>query len=53
MLNFYLIKDEMAKPNSFKQTTLELAGSIDEYVFEDLQHKKLIEDRFDYYSDFR
>lgn len=53
MLNFYVVKDEQPNSNSLKKVTMELAGSLHEQAFEDLQQKKMIEERFDYYSDFR
>jgi hypothetical protein len=53
MLDFYIINDDQAKPSSRKQEFLEFVGGLDEVVFENLQKRGIINDRFDYYSDFR
>lgn len=53
MLDFYIIKDDQAKPSSRKQESLEFVGGLDEVVFKNLQKRGIINDRFDYYSDFR
>lgn len=53
MLDFYIIKDDQTKPSSRKQVLLDFAGELDEVVFENLQIKGIINDRLDYYSDFR
>lgn len=54
MLDFYLLDDNKAKPNSPEQLGLRFAGSLDDKTFSNLKSKKLIGDQFDYYySDFR
>ncbi|HPH98795.1 MAG TPA: hypothetical protein PK772_00550 [Chitinophagaceae bacterium] len=52
MLDFYLIKDAIAKPNG-NTSSLNYAGSIDTKAFEYLQKIKTIEDWIDFDSDFR
>ena len=51
MLDFYLINDEQS--HSSKNAGFEFAGRLNEQTFEDLQQKKIIEERFNYYRDFR
>jgi hypothetical protein len=53
MLDFYLLPDNHAKPNSPEQAGLKLIGQLDSKTFEQLIIKKIIADRFDYYADFR
>ena len=53
MLDFYLINDGQPKAKSPQKMGLELAGSIDDDAFEELQSLGIIESRFDYYSTFR
>lgn len=53
MLDFYVIKDEQTKPNSPGQIGLQFAGGLDDETFGRLKSKSIIDDRFDYYSDFR
>lgn len=53
MLDFYIIKDDQAKPNYPKKLELEFVGGLDEKTFNNLQNKGIINRRFDYYSDFR
>ncbi len=53
MLDFYIIKDEQAKPNYPEQLGLEFIGGLDDKTFGNLQNKGIIDRRFDYYSDFR
>ena len=53
MLDFYIIKDDQAKPNAPKQADLEFAGGLDDETFDNLQNKGIIDRRFDFYSDFR
>lgn len=53
MLDFYLIKDDQSKPNNPRNNGLKRIGGLDENTFEDLQHKEIIDRRFDYYSNFR
>lgn len=52
MLDFYFIKDDIAKTNH-EPLGLDFAGDLDNKTFENLQKKGIIDDRFDYYSDFR
>ncbi len=53
MLNFYIIKDDQAKPNYPEQLGLEFVGGLDDNTFDNLHNKGIIDKRFDYYSDFR
>lgn len=53
MLDFYIIEDDKPKPNDPGQSHLTYAGSLDDKTFDNLQKKGIIDDRFDYYSDFR
>ena len=53
MLDFYLIKDEQKKPDYPEQENLEFVSGIDYKTYERLIHKEIIDNRFDYYSDFR
>jgi hypothetical protein len=53
MLDFYLIHDDLPKPNYPEQAGLEIAGGLDYDSYEYLLSKNLIDKRFDYYSDFR
>jgi len=53
MLDFYLIPDDVIKSNFPGQKGLKLIGGLDDRTFEGLKNKKIIPDRFDYYSDFR
>ena len=53
MLDFYIIKDDQAKPNHPQQLGLEFVGGLDDKTYDNLQNKGIIDKRFDYYSDFR
>ena len=53
MLDFYFIKDGQPKTNNAQKMGLEPAGSLDDYTFEELQRREIIDLRFDYYSTFR
>lgn len=53
MLDFYLIKDEQKKPNAPEKLGLVYIGGLEAPTFENLQNKGLIDQQFDYYSDFR
>ena len=53
MLDFYLIDDHQAKPNHPEQKELKFIGSLGDQTFKGLKDKKVIPDRFSYYSDFR
>ena len=51
MLDFYIIKDDQAKPS--RQERLTFAGGLDDQTFYNLQDKGIIDRRFDCYSHFR
>lgn len=51
MLDFYYIEDEKSKPDSLGE--LDFAGELDDKTFHNLQKKGIIDEHFDYYSDFR
>lgn len=53
MLDFYLIKEEQPKPDYPEQVDLDFVGGIDYKTYERLINKDIIDNRFDYYSDFR
>lgn len=53
MLDFYLINDNQSKPSYPEQANLKFVGALDEKTFGNLLDKKVIDSRFDYYSDFR
>jgi len=53
MLQFYLIQNHQTKPDYPEQINLEFVGEISYEVFERLQRKKVIDDRYSYYEDFR
>lgn len=53
MLDFYIIKDDQSKPNFPEQGGLKFIGGLNDIVFENLQRKGVLSNRFDYYSDFR
>lgn len=53
MLDFYTIEDDRPKPNYPAQQNLKYVGGLDNKTFHNLQQKGIIDDRFDYYSDFR
>jgi hypothetical protein len=53
MLDFYFIDDHQANPGPPIQGRLEFIGGLDELTFQNLQDKKIIDKRFDYYSRFR
>lgn len=53
MLDFYLIQSDQPKPGYPEQVDLEFAGGLDDGTFDNLKKKGIIEDRFDYYTDFR
>ncbi|WP_294677153.1 hypothetical protein [uncultured Fluviicola sp.] len=52
MLDFYFIAEEISKPIN-EPLGLDFAGDLDNKTFANLQKKGIIDDRFDYYSDFR
>jgi hypothetical protein len=52
-MHFYIIKDDQANSNSPRKLGLEFVGELDEESFNNLQNKGIIDNRFDYYSDFR
>lgn len=53
MLDFYLIRDDQAKPEYPEVAGLEQVGELDEITFEMLKRKKIIAEHLDYYTDFR
>lgn len=53
MLDFYLLNDEQHTPGYPEEAGARLIGSLDDRTFESLKAKKIIPERFDYYSDFR
>ena len=53
MLDFYIISDSEAKPKPDKIDQLDYAGGLESDVFDQLIRKKIIDSRFDFYSDFR
>ncbi|GAB5564132.1 MAG: hypothetical protein Wins2KO_11950 [Winogradskyella sp.] len=53
MLDFYLINDEQSKPNYPEQLNLEFVSGNDYEAYERLLTKGVIDQRFDFYSDFR
>jgi hypothetical protein len=53
MLDFYIIKDDQAKPTHPAQLGLEFVGGLDNKTVDNLQKKGIVDKRFDYYSDFR
>lgn len=53
MLDFYIIKEDQAKPNHPEKLGLEFVGGLDDKTFDNLQNKGIIDRRFDYCSDFR
>ena len=53
MLDFYIIDDEQSKPSYPEEINLEYIGGLNDRTFEKLKTKGLIEERFDYYTDFR
>lgn len=52
MLDFYFLKDDVTKPGN-GPSALDFAGNLDDKTFSNLQKKGIIDNRFDYYSDFR
>jgi len=53
MLDFYLIPDSEPTPRPEKVDELEYIGGIDEVAYTRLIKKGIIENRYEYYSDFR
>lgn len=53
MLDFYLIEDKQLKPNSPEEGGLVYIGGLGYKIFHRLKKKGVIEDRYDYFSDFR
>lgn len=53
MLDFYIIEDDQPKPSNLGRNNLTYAGGLDNKTFDSLRRKGIIDDRFDYYSDFR
>jgi len=52
MLDFYLIPSHLPS-HPGDPSSLQHAGELNDQVYSRLQQKKLIEERYDYYSDFR
>jgi hypothetical protein len=52
MLDFYFLKDDVTKLDN-GPSVLDFAGNLDDKTFSNLQKKGIIDNRFDYYSDFR
>ena len=53
MLDFYLINDKQSKPNYPEKANLEYISGLNSKTFENLKEFRIIDSRFDYYSDFR
>jgi len=53
MLDFYLIKNQQTKPEYPEQANLTHIAALDSPTFYSLVKKGHIDNRFDYYSDFR
>jgi|UPI000648247D hypothetical protein len=53
MLDFYTIKKDQPTPNYPEKAELILIGQLDDKTFSNLQKKGIIDNCFDYYSDFR
>ena len=53
MLDFYIIEDDEPKPNDPGRGSLIYAGGLDDMTFDNLQRKGIIDDKFDFYSNFR
>jgi len=53
MLDFYLIADDQPRPKDPGKSMLVYAGGLEDDTFHNLQKKGVIDERFDYYSDFR
>ena len=53
MLDFYIIQDDKPIPDFPEQADLVFAGGLDYLTFENLKKKGIIEDSYNYYSDFR
>lgn len=53
MLDFYLISDDIEDPEFPEQIGLLLAGGLDDKTFTDLKLRRIIEENYNFYSDFR
>lgn len=53
MLDFYLLNDQQHMPPYPEETGMQFIGSLDDRTFKSLKAKRIIPERFDYYSDFR
>lgn len=53
MLDFYIINDEQSSPGYPENQGFHSIGGLSNKIFESLQIKGLIDERFDYYCDFR
>lgn len=53
MLDFYLIQDDQSTPDSPEELGLKYVGGIEFEPYKSIQRKGVLEERFQYYSDFR
>lgn len=53
MLDFYIIDDDQSMPGYPEELGLQFVGGIDYGTFKNLQSKGVLDQRFDYYADFR
>lgn len=53
MLDFYIIEDSEIKPKPDELKNFQYAGGLEIVIFERLIKKGIIDQRFDFYSDFR
>ncbi|MBI3234744.1 MAG: hypothetical protein HYZ42_12025 [Bacteroidetes bacterium] len=53
MLDFYLINEDKPKPSSPELGKLTFIGGLDTQTFDNLKKKGIIDERFEYYCDFR
>ncbi len=53
MLDFYIIGDDQTEPSHPEELGLQFAGGIDYETFKNLQSKGILDNGFDYHSDFR
>lgn len=53
MLDFYLLADDQKQLSFPEETGAKIVGHMNDQTFERLKVKKIIPERFDYYSDFR
>ena len=53
VLDFYLISDSEGRPKPNELKNLDYAGGLESDIYDRLVRKRIIDSRFDYYSDFR